>query len=105
MSGLGLGRYALLTERFDGSLVEVEGHDHGRFLAAVDEDGRLAGEAGARDDLSEDVAGLGDLRAVLSALLAGRGHDHRVADSLPIPRQQTRFLSYDGYDGHERYGP
>src|SRR5690606_39365167 len=46
-------------------LIEGVADDHGRFLAAVDEDRRLIAEAGARDDLTEDVTGFGDLGAVL----------------------------------------
>src|SRR5690606_10224453 len=83
-------------------LIEGVADDHGRFLAAVDEDRRLIAEAGARDDLTEDVTGFGDLGAVLGG---GRGHGNSVADLSHHTPQRLRFLSYDGYERGGRDKP
>src|SRR5690606_34791107 len=75
-------------------LVEGVADDDRRFLAAVHEDRGLVGVAGARDDLAEDVARFGDLRAVFGA---GRGHGTSVADLSLCTTPRLSVLSYDGY--------
>lgn len=91
--GSGLSGHALLAKRIHGALVQVERHDDGRFLASVHQDGRLASEARAGDHFPQDVACLGDLRAVFGA----GAHADIVAESLLNTTAPIRFLSYDGH--------
>lgn len=98
---------ALRLKRFESGAVrqslpvELHRDDHGSFFGAVDEDRRLAGEAGTRDHLAEDVARLGDLGPVLLWLIT---HVQSVTDALhaipsflSFPSHVDAYVSYDSH--------